>query len=570
MPFVEQNSQVLIEEEARSSPLKSSILKKRLAKSLTNLGFNLNQIGQFEEAIKVLRQSVSLKEQGYADVGSLAASYGELSQVLAAQEHFSEALYYDELALNHIQQLADSGDTISQENVWIYRINRGRLYLKVGRIDEAERLLQEAMLKLPDRWEMYRMFGQQALDEIRLQKDLAMTPPVQHDARWIGTYRELVSYDSFAMLAPTHFTTTDEHEDWMHLSSQRGDPAAKKVSETLLAHGKQRELLAAIREQREPRFSYPAILLADVQDRIRRCLDLVEDMAQHEVNEVVRRFYIGGQETSAKGALPYQVHFLQTIEATALGDSEAFWQHICAICPPPTEQEMSYALSRVKWFIQQGREHNHTKDISERLIVFLKDHLSLSLNDLFDTQEIRANPVIDISLYGQPVPVGVSRELSPETTQKLFATLLRDQDCQGWEAVIDYAAQHTRIEPGLRQYIVAGVPHRLGKINELIAHELGAHIAPRVAGERSALGILGLGNGWSLTTEEGLGLYFEWELAKRTGQRFDEAKIWLGTLATGLAAGSTCTSTNVPVTLHIFSRFSPFVSSHLPRTGGHD
>jgi hypothetical protein len=70
-----------------------------------------------------------------------------------------------------------------------------------------------------------------------------------------------------------------------------------------------------------------------------------------------------------------------------------------------------------------------------------------------------------------------------------------------------------------------------------MAHEWGAHVSPRVAGELSPLGLLGLGTGWSLTTEEGLGLFYEIELARRTGQRFDEAKIYLGTLSTGLAAG---------------------------------
>jgi tetratricopeptide (TPR) repeat protein len=528
----QQSNQLLTQAEAQATPLKSSILKKRLAKSLTNLGFHLNRVGQFEKAIEVLWQSISLKKQGYTDVGSLPASYGELSQALAAVGRFDEALRYDELALDDIQRL---GDTVSQETAWIYRINRGRLYVKVGRLAEARCLLEEAIPKLPDRWEMYRMFGRQALDEIK-QREGDQVLPSQYDAQWVNQYRELVSFDSFAWLAPTHLTAA-EQEEWDRLFAQRGDLEVKKTLETMLADSKQHELLLAIQAQREPRFFYPAIPVLEVRDRIRRLLNLAEEIRQREENAVVRRFYIGDPDGEAKGAIPYQVEFLQAIEATALENSEAFWQHICAISPPPTEQEMSYALSRVKWFIQQGEKDNSTKDISQQLTAFLEDRLSLATHTLSDTEEIRTNPVIDISRYGQPAPVARRRELPPEAVRKFFATVLRDQGCQGWEAVIDYAAQNTRIEPGLRHYIVAGVPYTLSKVNELIAHELGAHIAPRVAGERSALGILGLGNGWSLTTEEGLGLYYEWELAKHTGQRFDEAKVWLGTLATGLAAG---------------------------------
>lgn len=171
-----QSNQVLTEAKAHTSPLKSSILKKRLAKSLTNLGYHLNRVGQYEEAITVLHQSIDLKEAGFSDLGSLPASYGELSQALAEQGRLDEALHYDELALDHMQRLADSGDTVSGETIWIYRVNRGRLYVKVGRLTEASCLLEEAIPKIPERWEMYRMFAREALDEIKLREGGQIPP----------------------------------------------------------------------------------------------------------------------------------------------------------------------------------------------------------------------------------------------------------------------------------------------------------------------------------------------------------------------------------------------------------
>jgi tetratricopeptide (TPR) repeat protein len=530
-----QSNLVLTEAEAHTTPLKSSILKKRLAKSLTNLGYHLNRIGQHEEAIAVLQQSIELKEAGFSDLGSLSASYGELSQALAEQGRFDEALHYDQLALDHMQRLADNRDTVSGETVWIYRVNRGRLYVKVGRLTEARRLLEEAIEKIPERWEMYRMFARQALDEIKLREG-GQVSPSQCDARWVERYRELVAFDSFAWLAPTHFTAA-EQEEWEGLLSQREDPRIKKRMETLLAEGKQRELLSAIADQREPQFSYPAIPLSEVRDRIRHLLDLAEEIGQREANEVVRRFYIGDPDGEAKGAIPYQVDFLRAIEATALSDSASFWEHICAISPPPTDQEMCFALSRVKWFIQRGRELEYAREVSERVAQFVEQRLSLVVGDLPESQEIRAVPMIDTSLYGKPTASLVKREFPPETVKNLFNALFREQGCLGWEAVIDYAARNTRIEPGLRHYILAGLPYDIGKLTEQVAHEWGGHVAPRVAGEQSALGILGLGTGRSLVTEEGLGLFYELELARRTGQRFDEAKIYLGTLSTGLASG---------------------------------
>jgi tetratricopeptide (TPR) repeat protein len=530
-----QSNQVLTEAEADTTPLKSSILKKRLAKSLTNLGYHLNRVGQYEEAISVLLQSIELKEAGFSDLGSLPASYGELSQALAEQGRLDEALHYDELALEHMQRLADSGDTVSGETIWIYRVNRGRLFVKVGRLAEAKLLLEEALPKIPDRWEMYRMFARDALEEIRRQESSQVSPS-QYDAQWVDRYRDLVSFDSFAWLTATHFTAAGQ-EEWGHLYPRRGEDEVKKRIETLLAAGKQRELLSALAEQREPQFFYPAIPLSEVRDRIEQLGVLAGEIRQREENEIVRRFYLGAPDGSAKGAIPYQIEYLRAIEATALSDSESFWRHICAISPPPTEQEMRFALSRVKWFIQHGRELGYAREVSERVARFVEQRLLLSVDKLPETREIRSAPRIDTSLYGKPASSLVRREFPPEAVKNLFNSLFREQGCEGWEAVIDYAANNTRIEPGLRHYILAGKPYSSGKLIEQIAHEWGAHVSPRVAGELSTLGLLGLGTGWSLTTEEGLGLFYELELARRTGQRFDEAKIYLGTLSTGLAAG---------------------------------
>ena len=177
-----QSIRLLTEAEVRTTPLKSGILKKRLARAQTNLGFHLRRIGQFGEATQILKQSIVLKEQGYTEPGSLAASYGDLSQALAGLGQLQEALHYDELAMAEISRLADAGDTIQQEAAWTYRVNRGRLYVKLGRLDEAEQLLLEAIPNLPERWRMFRVFAQQALDEIKQKRvsDVNAPPGASH------------------------------------------------------------------------------------------------------------------------------------------------------------------------------------------------------------------------------------------------------------------------------------------------------------------------------------------------------------------------------------------------------
>src|SRR6266487_3996402 len=125
--------------------LTASLWKKRLAKVTTSLGYHLDQLGRYEEALPVLEQSILLKEEGYVEPGGLSSCYGEKSQALAALGRFEEALRYDTLAVEEVERLARAGETLSQEDLWIYLVNRACLYLQLQRVDEAEQLLQEAI-----------------------------------------------------------------------------------------------------------------------------------------------------------------------------------------------------------------------------------------------------------------------------------------------------------------------------------------------------------------------------------------------------------------------------------------
>jgi len=149
-----------------ASPLKSRLLKKRLSAYSNYLGEYLTRNGQAEEALEFLEQSIELGEQGYCNFGALAAAYGDMSQALMELGRLEEALLFDEKAMAEVQRCAQSGDALSQDEVWIYRVNRGRLYLRLGRIDEAEQLLREAEPHIHLRRSVYRLFAKRALKEI--------------------------------------------------------------------------------------------------------------------------------------------------------------------------------------------------------------------------------------------------------------------------------------------------------------------------------------------------------------------------------------------------------------------
>lgn len=105
-------------------------------------------------------------EQGYCNFGALAAAYGDMSQALMELGRLEEAIHFDEKAMTEVQRCADSDDAFSQNELWVYRVNRGQLYLRLGKIDEAEALLREAELHIqPDRY-VYRLFARRTIDDI--------------------------------------------------------------------------------------------------------------------------------------------------------------------------------------------------------------------------------------------------------------------------------------------------------------------------------------------------------------------------------------------------------------------
>jgi len=127
--------------------------------------------------------------------------------------------------------------------------------------------------------------------------------------------------------------------------------------------------------------------------------------------------------------------------------------------------------------------------------------------------------------------------VSAQTAKRFFEAVLRESGFPGWQVLIDPKASGPRVEGAAHQLFLEEKPVSLDKIRRYLADELAGHIARGVAGERSPLGLLGIGTKGYLTTEEGITSYQESQVAALQGQALDDWGNWLGTLATGLAGG---------------------------------
>lgn len=438
----------------------------------------------------------------------------------------------NERAIREIERLAQSGHTPSQEEVWIYRVNRGRLLLQGGRVDEAETMLQEALSHIHPRRRMFHMFAHHALDEIQQGRAVSQGGHYQLDWRWIGKYREIAAFDSLWWLSPCGPLTGDEEREWQAWKSRSVDELERRQRlQAIVLQARHRELTAAHAEQREPRFAYPVIPIDDVLARLAMLEELNEAIAQHEPNALVRRFYAA--------AIEEQRWFLNMIKATHEGNNQAFMESNQHLHPAPTENEMRYTLSRVAHIIQKGCQQAETQELAQQVYKLLQMCLLVPSDFeamLEDEGAFKTASTVSINTTASNGSAS-SRQFAPHIVQHFLETVLQDCGYDQWSVTLDASAQAARIEQGLRTLIIPAIPCTVAQVRSYLVHELGGHVARAVAGERSPLGLLGIGTKQNLVTEEGLALFLEQRTADIQGIPYDESRLWLGTLATGMASG---------------------------------
>src|SRR5258708_3343239 len=390
---------------------------------------------------------------------------------------------------------------------------------------------------------MYHMSAKDSFEENEQRHPKATFPHHQLDWRWVERYRELASFDSYSWLAPAGPFMQEEQQQWDQLYSQNIDEATKEQLGKLIAQSCQRELLAAIAEQREPLLYYPAIPIEEVRSRMTGLVELDEEIRPDEANAIVRRLY--------HDTIEEEIWFLRLIEATYEGNSEKFWEYNLRLNPVPTQEEMHYILSRVRHIILQGLQYPEIVEASERLLQFLRERLHLSLDisyDEEDVQDLRNNVALTPS---QP-----QRTVSAQPAKRFFEAALRESGYREWQVHIDPNASSPRVEQGLRHLYLPESQISIQQIKNYLAHEMAGHVARCIAGERSLLGLLGIHTKHSLETEEGLAVYHDIQTATLQGQGYDETRAWFGTLATGLASG---VITPPQTFLSLFTLFESFI-----------
>ena len=495
--------------------------QKRLARILNGLGHRLNLIGQFQNALEFIEQSIALKEQGYSEYGALASSYGEKAQALAGLGRYQEALRFSDKAREEIRRLIQAGDRSAEEEQWVYAVERAKILWQLAQPDEAEHLVQEARQHIHERRSEFRVIAKQIEDDIHHWRHAVGTSPCQLDWRWIEAYRKLVAYPLYDWWKPAGPLLAEEEVLLSQLLTQNTDEALQQA-QALMARSLERELELAIREQRNPQWFYPALPLDHVHTLMIRLRELDERILQQETNGLVRELY--------HQAISEELAILSLVEATSVGHGIRFWEIMRQLYPPPTEEEQRYVLSRVRRVLLQGTLKQETAELSREVGKLLAEqHLVIDLS-------MRSDEAEELT-QDQPLsPVGSTQHMvRAQVAKRFLESLFERHGWTDWQVVIDPTAQNSYVDAASRRLVLLSGELSIKQVLWLYEHEVQDHVQASVTGELSRLGLLALGLPGYAVYREGCALYKQRKAAETDGKPFDESAVWVGTFGIMLA-----------------------------------
>ncbi len=516
---------ILQEERYTASHVLRSKRNFLLARYLNDSAYYQRELGDLEQARCALEDCIALKKAGYTvSRTSLAVSISEHAQVLCELGSFRLALVESVENLESIRAFIQAGHKVPEKEVAMLEVEHAHILYLLGRLEEAYHLYQNAYPRLTGLRETYKPIVRDRLTSIETQYQ--QNPERKLDWRWFDRYHDLVSYDSIGWFAAAGTFTDEEQREWDAVQGQP-EEGARERRDALLTLSRDREITAAFAESREPHFTYPLILIEGINERLAGLQKLKNDILAQEPNALVRRFYIG--------AIDEHIYDLSLAKATYTQDNAAYQQYVRQLYPEPSRREMEITLQQLVQMLKRGMECAETHELSVELYTQIQQWHALSPTYVAKDGEGQHAAEPDQMIW---------KKVQTPAVKRLFERVFEQYQFDEWKVALDATTSHARVELDLQTVYLPAKPLTIAKVLQLLAHEIEAHVFRSSAGKKSVLALLSSGTQHSMSTDEGLAIWYETEVERRPRKSVeqiepakDPSKMWLGTLATGLAYG---------------------------------
>ncbi len=250
--------------------------------------------------------------------------------------------------------------------------------------------------------------------------------------------------------------------------------------------------------QRNPYLDYPELMHFDIKEREEELLSLKDDVLELEQNEAVRKIY--------RTKINELLATLRMLKAAKEGDDHKFMKYSDFIYGTVSESDKNYIIKHLQELIAKNTQSDNK----------YKQQSAATLGAIFNT----LSTVDDTDATKDILPDGENIEGSVESVEEAvtaFEETLESLHIDDWEVLVDtekgisnfsVSQEHKTINiPSEEQLLKRNISKK--KLQGLIAHEIGTHVARRHNGEHSKLQLLGLGLDRYISGEEGVATYNE-------------------------------------------------------------
>ncbi len=251
-----------------------------------------------------------------------------------------------------------------------------------------------------------------------------------------------------------------------------------------------------------PVLDYPKLNLTDLKQQEQKLRDLRREVKNNETNPTVNQLY--------RWKINEKIAEVEMLQATATGKIRNFKRYNEFVYGKPSPEIFFYTIQSLKSKAEKYLESNNleTQKVARELIDLLpeveagKQSFSLPRED-----SVRLAQENTFQEVGKLLNIEEAEEsYQAEEIKEVFEQALKKLKNEGWEVVIDKSSK-TGISVDQEKMQVKIPQSRevlFKKLQTLVAHEIGTHVARRSNGERSKLMLLGLGLDRYEKGEEGL------------------------------------------------------------------
>jgi len=280
-----------------------------------------------------------------------------------------------------------------------------------------------------------------------------------------------------------------------------------------------------------PSLDYPKLKTEELVAKNRELLELKADLIKNETNETVRQLY--------RWRINEKLAEVRLLLAVTTGDTRRFKRYVEFVYGAPSKEIFAYTVNELRSSAEQAKSHESAsvRRAAESLLSYLPAlPESLASAKLPSDTELAAAKTQTLREMSDLIKVPeIKEQYTSSEIQTVFESAIAATGANDWKVVVETSSK-TAISVDQEKKQVKVPETRkvaLAKLQTLIAHEIGTHVARRMNGEHSRLMLLGLGLDRYERGEEGIATFRE----QAVSGEMDEFAGLEGHLAIGLAYG---------------------------------